>query len=71
MRGKSTTRARRLTSPALAEFHALTGHTGPADLCQDCATVLTRQRRDTSALRAHQRQARQYIDAILTEAATS
>jgi hypothetical protein len=57
--------------PALAEFHALAGHAGPADGCQDCAAKLAQQRQAAAALRAHQRQARQHVDAILGKAVTS
>jgi hypothetical protein len=50
---------------AVAEFHRLAGHAGPADGCPDCADQQQRQRQAASALRAHQRQTRQQIDGIL------
>ncbi len=52
----------------LAEFHALAGHAGPADGCQHCASQQQRQRSAAAALRTHQRQARQQVDAILGKA---
>jgi len=59
------------TGPALAEFHALAGHAGPADGCQDCAAQGRRQRSAAAALRTRQRQACQQVDVILGEAVTS
>jgi hypothetical protein len=59
------------TGPALAEFHALAGHAGPADGCQDCADQLQRQRQTATALRTHQRQARQQVDTILRKAVSA
>jgi hypothetical protein len=55
----------------LAEFHALAGHAGPADGCQDCASAQRRQRQAAAALRAHRRQARQQVDAIVGRAVAS
>jgi hypothetical protein len=66
MRRQSRTRASaRSTSSALAEFHDLAGHGGPADGCAKCAAQLRRQREAAAALRAHQRRTRQQIDQIL------
>jgi len=50
---------------ALVEFHTLAAHPGPADGCQDCAAQLERQRHAAAALRAHQRQTRQQVDALI------
>jgi len=50
---------------ALGEFHALAGHGGPADGCQDCQAQQQRQRHAAAALRSHQRQTRQQVDAVL------
>jgi hypothetical protein len=74
MRNKHT--ARPLTRPsstssALAEFHALAGHAGPAGGCQKCAGQQRRQRQTASALRTHQRQAREQVDTILRKAVSS
>jgi hypothetical protein len=55
------------SSAALAEFHGLSGHAGPVDGCPDCATQLQRQRQAASALRTHQRQARQQVDALIDD----
>jgi hypothetical protein len=74
MRNKRTSRSltrSSSTSSALAEFHALAGHAGPADGCQKCAGQQRRQRQTASALRTHQRQARQQVDTILGRAVTS
>jgi hypothetical protein len=70
-RRQSTTCAFARSTSALAEFHVLAGHVGPADGCQDCANAQRRQRSAATALRTHQRQARQQVDAILRKAATS
>jgi hypothetical protein len=59
------------TGPALAEFHALAGHAGPADGCQDCAAQLQRQRQTATALRTHRHQVRQQVDAILRKAVSA
>jgi hypothetical protein len=56
---------------ALAEFHTLAGHAGPADGCQDCAAQQRHQRQGAAALRAHQRHARRHVDAILDQAVTA
>jgi hypothetical protein len=64
MRSKSTSRSVALSTGTLAEFHALAGHAGPADGCQECAAQLQRQRQTATALRTHQRQARQQVDVI-------
>jgi len=56
---------------ALAQFHALAGHAGPTDGCRDCADQLKRQRSATTALRTHQNQARQHVDAILDGAVSA
>jgi hypothetical protein len=64
---QSPTRTVARSTSALAEFHALAGHAGPAEGCQDCAAQLTRQRQAASALRTHQRQARQRVDAVIDE----
>jgi hypothetical protein len=69
MRSKSTSRSVTLSTDAIVEFHALAGHAGPTDGCQDCAARLERQRRGAAELRSHQRQTRQRIDAILRKAA--
>ena len=71
VRPESTSRSLTRSTSALAEFHALAGHAGPADGCGDCAAQLERQRSAAGALRAHQRQARQQVDAILGKAVTS
>jgi hypothetical protein len=71
MRNKHTSRSLTRSTSALAEFHALDGHAGPADGCQKCAGQQRRQRQTASALRTHQRQAREQVDAILRKAATS
>ena len=62
---QSPTRIAARSTSALAEFHALAGHAGPADSCQDCQATQQRQRLTATALRAHQRHARQQVDAIL------
>ena len=54
-------------NPALDEFHALSGHAGPADGCPDCAAQLQRQRRADAALRTHQRHTRQQVDVLIDE----
>lgn len=68
---KSTSRSLTRSSSALAEFHALAGHAGSADGCQDCAASLDLQHEAAAALRTHQRQARQRVDAILGQAVAS
>ncbi len=68
---KSTSRSFVRSTEAVAEFHALAGHAGPADGCQDCASAQQCQRSAAAALRTHQRQARHQVDAILGKAATS
>jgi hypothetical protein len=70
-RRESTSRSTSRTTSALAEFHALAGHGGPADGCQECATQLQRQRQTATALRTHQRQARQQVDVILGKAVSA
>jgi hypothetical protein len=70
-RRDTTSRTLTRSSSALAEFHDLAGHAGPADGCQDCAAADQQRRQSTAALRAHQRQARQQVDAILGGAVTS
>ncbi len=67
---KSTARPPTADSATL-EFHALAGHGGPADGCQDCAGQLQRQRHAAAALRDHQREARRQVDTILRKAAGS
>ena len=52
-------------NPALAEFHDLIGHPGPADGCPDCTAQQQRQRSSAAALRGHQRRTRQRVDAVL------
>jgi hypothetical protein len=64
-RRESTSRSITRSTSALAEFHALADHAGPADGCQDCAAKLAQQRQAAAALRTHQCQARQHVDAIL------
>ena len=64
---QSPTRTAARSTSALAEFHDLAGHGGPADGCQDCAGQLERQRQAASALRSHQRQARQQVDVLIDE----
>jgi len=70
-RRESTSRSTSRTTSALAEFHALAGHAGPADGCQDCAAQLQRQRSATAALRIHRRQVRQQVDTILHKAVSA
>jgi hypothetical protein len=70
-RRQSTARSIPRTVSALAELHVLAGHVGPVDGCQDCVGAQRRQRSTSAALRTHQRQARQQVDAILRKAATS
>jgi hypothetical protein len=48
-----------------AEFHLAAGHADPADGCQACAGQLERQRHAATALRTHQRQTRQQVDAVI------
>jgi hypothetical protein len=68
---ESTSRGFTRSTSALAEFHTLAGHAGPADGCQKCASTQRRQRSATTALRTHQRQARQHVDAILDGAVSA
>jgi hypothetical protein len=65
-RRESTSRAIARSTSALAEFHDLSGHAGPADSCMDCETVQQQQRQARAALRSHQRRTRQRVDAILS-----
>ncbi len=62
---RATERGTTAQNPALAEFHALAGHDGPADGCQTCTAQQRRQRGSAAALRTHRRQTRQRVDAIL------
>ncbi len=62
---RATERGTTAQNPALTEFHALSGHDGPAKHCPACAAQLQRQRHAAAALRSHQRQARQQVDAVL------
>src|SRR6266511_4134901 len=62
---QSPTRTVARSTSALAEFHDLAGHAGPADGCEDCQAQQQRQRGSAAALRSHQRQTRQQIDAVL------
>ncbi len=57
--------------PAVAEFHVLAGHPGPADGCQDCHATQQRQRQAAASLRTHQLKARQQAEEILRKAAGS
>ena len=56
-----------LRTAALAEFHMLSSHGGPAASCRLCAEQDARQRSTSAALRTHQRQTRQRVDAILDD----
>ncbi len=62
---RATERGTTAQNPALTEFHALSGHDGPAKHCPACATQLQRQRHAAAALRSHRRQTRQRVDAVL------
>jgi hypothetical protein len=63
--GKSTSRSLARSTSAFADFHDLAGHAGPADGCGACQAQQQRQNQGAAALRNHQRQTRQRIDAIL------
>ncbi len=62
---QSPTRTVARSTSALAEFHDLAGHAGAVDDCGDCAATEQQQRQAAAALRSHQRQTRQQIDAVL------
>jgi hypothetical protein len=66
---ESTSRASARSISALAEFHGLADHAGPADGCQECAAQ--RQRQTATALRTRQRQVRQRVDATLGKAVSA
>jgi len=70
-RRESTSRSITRSTSALAEFHTLAGHAGPADGRRDCAAQQRHQRQGAAALRAQQRHTRRHVDAILDQAVTS